>query len=245
VANQNIKKSNLQLRSFNFQSLISNFLKFISNFLIFAGLAYIGLGFYPVLQAELGYLWITHFPPTTQPSNYPTIEPSNHSAILWSDLLEPPINTEFSIVIPKLRVNAPVVADVPAANEPAYLAALKSGVAHAQDTATPSTEPGNTYLFAHSTPNIFDIQKYSAVFTLLNKLETGDRVILFHKNQRFDYTVSTNEVVESFNLTPLTRQVESPTLTLQTCDPPGVPINRRIVTAELVDIAGSKQNDDF
>lgn len=221
--------------SSNFHFPISNLTKPLGNLFILAGIAYIGLGFYPVLKAELGYFLLTNFPPTAQPSNnHSAIEPSKYLDTLWNDLAEPPVNTEFSIVIPKLGVNAPIVADVTTSNESEYLSALKKGVAHAQNTAVPSEEPGNTYLFAHSTPNIFDIQKYSAVFTLLNKLDNGDRVTIFYKNQRLDYTVNNNEVVESFDLTPLTRQVNSPTLTLQTCDPPGIPINRRIVTAELI-----------
>ena len=64
-----------------------------------------------------------------------------------------PVNTDFSIVIEKIGVNAPIVADVTVTNEDAYNNALKDGVAHALVSDYPSQEPGNVYLFAHSAIN--------------------------------------------------------------------------------------------
>lgn len=144
-----------------------------------------------------------------------------------------PINTTNSIIITKIDVNSPIIWDVGVENENDYRNALNLGVAHASGTSRPSENPGNTYLFAHSTPNPRDIQRYSAVFTFLNKLEIGEMVTIFSDGKRYDYQIEHKEVVDGFNQEPLIRQPDYPMLTMQTCDPPGVPINRLIVTARL------------
>lgn len=51
---------------------------------------------------------------------------------------------------------------------------------------------------------------------------------------RYDYEVEHKEIVKGFNTSPLTRQPNYAQLTLQTCDPPGIPLNRLIVTSRLV-----------
>ncbi|MCA9392133.1 sortase, partial [candidate division WWE3 bacterium] len=145
-----------------------------------------------------------------------------------------PVNQTNSIIIEKIDVNTPVVWDIDVTNKTAYNNALASGVAHAAGTQHPSDQNGNTYLFAHSTLNPLEIERYAAVFTLLHRLEAGDRITVFSENVRYDYAVESVEVVNSFNVEPLTRQPDYPMLTLQTCDPPGIPLNRLIVTAKLI-----------
>jgi len=46
--------------------------------------------------------------------------------------------------------------------------------------------------------------------------------------------VSQKEIVPGFNVEALTKKVDEPILTLQTCDPPGVEKNRLIITAKRV-----------
>lgn len=147
-----------------------------------------------------------------------------------------PVNNETSIIIEKINVNAPIVWDVSVTDEKEYEAALQQGVAHVKGTEKPSDTPGNTYLFAHSTINPTQIQKYGAVFTNLKNLKKDDRIIIFFEENRYDYQVEKVEVVKGFNTTPLLREVSKPTLTLQTCHPPGIPKDRLIVTAELVGV---------
>jgi LPXTG-site transpeptidase (sortase) family protein len=137
-------------------------------------------------------------------------------------------------VIEKIDVNVPIVWDVSINEKDQYLTALKTGVAHASGTNRPSERNGNSYLFAHSTLNPLEIEKYAASFTLLHRLEVGDKISIFNNNTRYDYIVQWKEVVNGFNTEPLTRQPDYPMLTLQTCDPPGIPLNRLIITAKLV-----------
>ncbi|RJR27982.1 sortase [candidate division WWE3 bacterium] len=147
-----------------------------------------------------------------------------------------PVNRDFALVIEKIGINAPVVANVLVTDKDAYNDALKRGVAHALVSETPSEESGNVYLFAHASLNFWNLGKYATTFNLLRKLDNNDRIYLFYKNRIFVYSVVNKEVLRGWNTYPLTRAVIEPILTLQTCDPPGTTLNRLVVTAKLVDI---------
>lgn len=204
------------------------FLKYLGNTLIVSGVAYILIGFYPVIRSEMWYWYHSSFQTQWQKDSQNKVVQNDIEALNIGDY-------DYSIIIPMINVNSPIIENVSTTNEEEYNTALKNGVAQATNTNPPGTQPGNTYLFAHSTPNIFDIQKYDATFTLLNKLKTGDRVTIVYKEKLYIYEVFSNEVVPAFDLEPLERSSDIPLLTLQTCDPPGIPINRRIVTARLVE----------
>jgi sortase A len=147
-----------------------------------------------------------------------------------------PVNKDFSLVIERIGVNAPVVKDVSVTDESAYLEALKKGVAHSITSKYPSENPGNVYLFAHASVDFWRLGKYATVFNLLRKLNNGDRIHVFYEQKDYVYEVVNKEVHEGWNTYPLTRPVVEPTLTLQTCDPPGTTLNRLVVTAKLIDI---------
>jgi len=197
---------------------------------IVIGLTGLLVASYPIITSELSY--------ELNARNGPTPTPYQGSfgevLLIAPELSVIPVNTTNSIIIERIDVNTPIVWDVTVSDEQAYNNALNRGVAHAAITNRPSSNPGNTYLFAHSTLNPLDIQKYSAVFTLLHRVEDGDRVTIFEDNIRYDYIIETKEVVKDFDLTPLTREPDYPMLTLQTCDPPGIPLNRLIVTGRLI-----------
>lgn len=146
-----------------------------------------------------------------------------------------PVNKDFSLVIERIGVNVPIVADVPITDNSAYVEALKNGVAHAGISKYPSEKPGNVYLFAHASTNFWRLGKYATVFNLLRKLELGDRIHIFYENRTYVYSVVNKEVFKGWNTYPITRSVIEPTLTLQTCDPPGTTLNRLVVTANLLE----------
>lgn len=143
-----------------------------------------------------------------------------------------PVSTDFGIVIEKIGANAKIIPNVDPSNEAEYGPALMEGVAHAKGTAFPG-QKGNIYLFSHSTDAPWNIVRYNAIFFLLNKLEVGDRVILFYKGLRFDYTVFDKTVVKPTDVHFLTDTYTDSVLTMQTCDPPGTLMNRLIVRAKL------------
>jgi len=151
-----------------------------------------------------------------------------------------PVNRDFSIVIERIGVNAPIVADVSITDQNAYSEALKHGVAHASTSNYPSNKPGNVYLFAHASINFWRLGKYANVFNLIRKLNYGDRIHIFYKGEAFVYEVVNKEVIKGWNTYPITRPVVEPLLTLQTCDPPGTTLNRMVVTAKLIE-GGDKE----
>jgi len=151
-----------------------------------------------------------------------------------SPLRVEPMSRDFGLIIEKIGVNAPVVADVSVADPRDYAEALRHGVAHARGTAKPG-QAGNIYLFAHSSLNFWRLGEYATVFNLLRKLEAGDSVVLFYEGERFDFSVESKNVVSRFDLTPLLAETKEQSLTLQTCYPPGTTLNRLVVTAVRCD----------
>lgn len=147
-----------------------------------------------------------------------------------------PVNEDFSIIIEKVGINAPIVAKVPVSDSKAYNNALKAGVAHALISDFPSSKPGNVYLFAHASINFWELGKYATTFNLLRKVTVGDRIHVFYEGKVFIYQTINKEILPGWNTYPLTRPVIEPILTLQTCDPPGTTINRLVITAKLIEV---------
>lgn len=143
-----------------------------------------------------------------------------------------PVSTEFGIVIEKINANALIVPNVNPAKEAEYAKALTKGVAQAIGSTEPG-QPGNLYLFSHSTDAPWNIIRFNAVFYLLRELDSGDKVIIFYKNKRYDYLVFDKHTVSPSDVSYLTNRYEAPVLTLQTCDPPGTLLNRLVVRAKL------------
>jgi len=213
-------------------------LQIVGNLLIFASLAYLFLWSYPIISPQIKYYYDQlrgiRYEIATDENQAP--QPSKNIIELLEKPKEPlkviPVATDFGIVIEKINVNAPIIANVDAANEAEYTQALNSGVAHAKGTRFPG-EQGNSFLFSHSTFNVLEIGQYNAVFTLLGKLEVGDTIITFYQGKRFDYQVSEQKIVNPDDVGPLTADYDEPVLTLQTCDPPGTSLRRLIVIAKL------------
>uniref|UniRef100_A0A831YY76 Sortase n=1 Tax=candidate division WWE3 bacterium TaxID=2053526 RepID=A0A831YY76_UNCKA len=212
-------------------------IKLLSNTLILGALFYFLFSFWEVIRQEaLFAFWNIrgqNFTVDEIKAEDPPVESPFAGLIRQPTPLKvTPESTQFGIVIEKIGVNAPVIEDVSVTDKKAYLAALENGVAHAAGTAKPG-QIGNAYLFAHSALDFWNYGPYSGVFNLLRKLEVGDRIVIFYNEQRFDYYVTNKEVVSGFNTEPLIRTFATPYLTLQTCDPPGIALNRLIITAEL------------
>lgn len=143
------------------------------------------------------------------------------------------VDSEFSVVIPKIDAASNVIANVNPADEEDYQEALKKGVAHARGTYFPG-QGENIYLFAHSTSDAFYVSEYNAVFYLLRKLEQGDTVVVFFADKKYEYRVTEKFVADADDTSWLTDSNGEERLILQTCDPPGTTWNRLIVMAEPV-----------
>lgn len=144
-----------------------------------------------------------------------------------------PSDPNYSIIVEKIGADAPIIANVDAADKNTYNAALKKGVAHALGTSFPG-QPGVTYLFAHSTDTIFNVPRYNAIFYLLRELEPGDKIVVFFKGRRYDYKAVEKKITEPEDVTYLTMKTQEQFLVLQTCYPPGTTWKRLLVVAKPV-----------
>lgn len=223
-------------------------LRTIGNFLILSSLFMIGKIFYQPVREEIRYLYEKQtkkqYVVATDEKDLENIVKRDYgSNIPKGGLREAlkkenvgvliPVDPQFSIVIPKVAANAPVMANVDAGDRDAYLEALKKGVAQAEGSAFPG-EGGHIYMFAHSTDYIWNVGSYNAVFYLLYKLEVGDEINLFYKGQRFLYRVNGKEIVDPHEVEYITRKTDKEFLTLQTCWPPGTTLKRQMIFAERV-----------
>lgn len=142
-----------------------------------------------------------------------------------------PIDTEFSILIPKIGATARVFANVDPSNEENFLPVLLNGVAHAQGSVFPGAA-GNIYLFAHSADNFWNAGRYNAIFYLLKDLEEGDEIVVFYQGKRYNYFVDQTRIVPPEDTSFITQaKTGNEQLILQTCWPPGTTWKRLLVFA--------------
>ncbi len=142
---------------------------------------------------------------------------------------------EFSILIPKIGASSRVIPNVDPQDEGSFIPALKQGVAHAKGTVFPGIK-GNTYLFAHSTDDWWNVGSYNAVFYLLKDLKVGEDVIVFFQNKRYNYKISETRIVDPTDVSFIVKSQEQTEelLILQTCWPPGTTWKRLIVIAKPI-----------
>ena len=176
--------------------------------------------FYPVLKEEAKY----------QISNQ--IQKIDKKENSEKKSIEVIADENFGIMIPKINASARIIADVDAQNSFVYQKALSEGVAHAKGTAYPG-EGGNVFIFAHSSANILEANKYNAVFYLLSKLESGDEIFIYYQKQKFHYIVKEKLIVDPTETKYMNESSEEK-LTLMTCWPPGTTMKRMIISAKPV-----------
>lgn len=182
--------------------------------LCLSSLVILALTFYPVILEELGYQYRTVAKTITKPID------------------ATPIDSDFGIVIPRLGANARIIANVDPFDAKAYQIALTRGVAHARGTSYPGN-PGNIFLFSHSSVDFYRATQFNSVFYLLNKLDPGDEILLYYKNEKYVYTVTGKKTVEATAVSYLKGSGVGKTLTLMTCWPPGTSFKRLVVLAEI------------
>jgi len=190
--------------------------KFFQKFLILFGITLLILAisipvltYFPVFKAEVNY---------QIQKNDPLISLS-------------PVDTEFSVIIPKINANAKVIKDVDPFDSRIYQVALTRGIAHAKGTSTPD-KPGNTFIFAHSALNWYQANQFNAVFYLLNKLEKGDEIVVYYQKEKYNYKVVEIKIIKGNEVDYLSSNLNTNQLTLMTCWPPGTTLNRLVVVAK-------------
>jgi LPXTG-site transpeptidase (sortase) family protein len=148
------------------------------------------------------------------------------------------VNQDFSIVIPKIGVNAPVIANVDPTTFAKYADALKAGVAHAGTSFLPDGN-GTVYLFSHSTNYDWFVKDLNAVFYLVKNLNKSDTIVLIYNRKRYTYKITGKQVVASKSTSYLYPSAGKKNLILQTCWPPGSTAERLLIFADLIDSQGT------
>lgn len=212
-------------------------LRTIGNFFVLFSLVGIvftfGQAFYQEALYRIHILRGTQFTVASDQTE-PEKERSGFGLLLGGSDVVPiiPVDTEFSIVIPKINANAKIIPNVDSASYDDYMKALRVGVAHAAGTVFPGMA-GNVYLFAHSTDYFWNVGRYNAIFYLLKELEMGDEVDIFFAGRRFIYEVTEKKIVDPTDVSYLINSIGGePRVTLQTCWPPGTTIKRLLVIAK-------------
>lgn len=183
----------------------------------------------PAFFKRVGYWWGTEYqnqetPPEDSPLAFlPPVE-----TIPQTDSTDSADNDQGILYIPKIKVSAPIVWDVPD-NE--VLNKLKNGVVHYSSTAKPG-EMGNVFLIGHSS-GFFWQGNYTQVFTLLDKLVVGDRIYIKNRDKEYTYQVA-NIITVKPNQTEVLNSSDKPILSLMTCVPVGTNLKRLVVQADQI-----------
>jgi sortase A len=105
---------------------------------------------------------------------------------------------------------------------------LKKGPGHYPDTADPWDRTGRVGIAGHRTT-------YLAPFYDLDRVTTGDEILLLTRYGRFRYEVTKTSVIPSAGSGIVLEKTERPTLVLTTCHPRFSSAERLIVEANLVE----------
>lgn len=137
--------------------------------------------------------------------------------------------------IPTLGITAPVIY-VQEQSEEVFQEALQSGVVHFPGTALPG-QPGNVYIFGHSSDNVWAKGGYKTIFALLPKMQPQDLILITDsEGNLYKYQVRETKVVSPQDTHVLDQGKNSrKLLTLQTSYPIGTSLKRFLVIAEIAE----------
>ncbi len=190
------------------------------------------------VRLEASY-WLAKTISTIQPSNHETLLPKA-VPVVFNPLQTDdgssinPINKDFSLIVPKVGINAPVLAGIDPTNSGDYLESLKKGVAHSSLSYFPN-EDGTVYLFSHSTNYDWFVKDLNAVFYLLKNLSEEDLIVVYYKGSQYTYKLTEKRVVKPTEISYLLPQTGKKRLILQTCWPPGSTTERLLIFADLIE----------
>lgn len=138
------------------------------------------------------------------------------------------------LLIRSLDIDTPVVY-TDKEDEDSFQVALRDGVVHYPKTALPG-QPGNVYIFGHSSDFPTAPGNYKTVFALLPKINIGDEIEVTDEEGRiYRYLVSETKVVSPSDTSVLEQDRTKKQLTLQTSYPIGTALRRFLAIAYLKD----------
>lgn len=197
-------------------------------FIVLFILIYVGLNL-PFYRSRLGYFYKFEVKKESPPAfNLPSIENQPIQEINLSD----------RIIIPKIQVEAPIIWEVEWEN---ILQELKNGVVHFKGTALPNEE-GTVVLTGHSSTYPWARGSYDKVFTLLDKLNLSDQIIIIYQKRKYTYVVSNKKIIKPSEVRVISREGEY-NLSLITCWPIGTSLKRLVVEAKLVEKPSTRPSE--
>ncbi|KKQ94759.1 MAG: sortase family protein [candidate division CPR2 bacterium GW2011_GWC1_39_9] len=180
------------------------------------------LGLYFTMNAPMYYYRLTHLNPRNLVSK--EVSKAKPTPAPKSQTKAP--TTESKLIVNKIKVDAPIVF-VNSRAEKDIQEGLRSGVVHYAGTAKPG-EIGNVFVTGHSSNYWWEKGEYNYVFSILDRLEIGDKATIYYDGLVWEYTVYEKKIVDPTDVAVL-NQTSTPTLTLMTCTPPGTSWKRLIV----------------
>lgn len=145
---------------------------------------------------------------------------------------QPSVPKNPLVVMPKAGIKAPVVYGMASTAATDVQRALERGVLHFGGSALPG-HAGNAVYVGHSSGQPWAPGNYKFVFTMLYKLNPGDRVQLAYKGELYVYRVTEKIVVDPIDVSVL-EQTETATATFITCWPVGLNAQRMVIKSELI-----------
>ena len=153
----------------------------------------------------------------------------------------------FTIIIPKINIDAPVVYGI-GADHDSQMKAMESGIAHFAITGANAVpgQVGNAVFAAHSSNDAFASGDYKFVFAQNEKLVKDDIIYMNYESKRYTYKVTSTEVVMPNQVNKIQIETDKPMLTLISCVPLGTAEKRLLVFAEQIspDPTGATQSTD-
>ncbi|KXK27051.1 MAG: Sortase family protein [candidate division WS6 bacterium OLB20] len=165
-------------------------------------------------------------------------EEAEEAHVLIPDPISNNYQGRFKLSIPSLGLDdLPVTANVDSGVQETYDAVLNSGLAHFEGTGLPiSNIENNIVVYGHSSSGDYyertgDI---AGAFSLLNKIKIGDEIEVEMEGQMYRYRVYKSKIVQPDDISIITGQKDTRTLTLFTCFPNGNSANRFVAIARPV-----------
>lgn len=141
-----------------------------------------------------------------------------------------PAPKSFSISIARLGINnLTVTHPADALTSKGQLSVLQQGVGH---LFSYPGRGGKIMIYGHSSGYAWDVSQYTKIFTRVNELKPGDRVVVNYDGQRFEYEVTHQQTIAPTDVRPFTGRGEE--LILYTCWPVGTAKSRLIVHAKPI-----------
>jgi LPXTG-site transpeptidase (sortase) family protein len=137
-----------------------------------------------------------------------------------------------TIEIPKINMTAPIVFSQ-SNNKASITKDLDSGVVYYPGSVYPG-QSGQIVILGHSAPAGWPKTKYEWVFSDLNKLEVGDKILIDLNSKQYTYIVKQKNIIaRGADLPVYNSATNTGVLTLISCWPPGKDYQRITVQAEL------------